>query len=79
MFYLDNLKKWLESNTYNSLDYSNLEHIYLYKKNRTISLVIPTLNEESTIEYIIDKIFNELNCKFQILDEVIIIDGGSTA
>jgi len=78
MFYLDNLKKWLESNTYNSLDYSNLEHIYLYKKNRSISLVIPTLNEESTIEYIIDKIFNELNGKFQILDEVIVIDGGST-
>lgn len=78
MFYLDNLKKWLESNTYNSLDYSNLEHIYLYKKNKTISLIIPTLNEECTIEYIIDKIFNELNSKFQILDEVIIIDGGST-
>lgn len=78
MFYLDNLKKWLESNTYNSLDYSNLEHIYLYKKNKTISLVIPTLNEESTIGYIIDKIFNELNSTFQILDEVIIIDGGST-
>ena len=50
MFYLDNLKKWLESNTYNSLDYSNLEHIYLYKKNKTISLVITTLNEESNIK-----------------------------
>jgi glucosyl-3-phosphoglycerate synthase len=78
MFFLDNLKKWIDSNTYNSLDYSNLEHIYLYKKNKTISLVIPTLNEESTIEYIVDKIFNELNNKFQLLDEVIIIDGGST-
>lgn len=78
MFYLDNVKEWLDNNTYNSIDYSNLEQLYIYKKNKTISLVIPTLNEESTIEYIIRKILNELNKDFQIIDELIIIDGKSS-
>lgn len=78
MSYLNNLKYWMENNTFNSLDYSNIDLLNLMKKDRTISLVIPTLNEESTIEYIIRKIFNELNKDFQIIDELIIIDGNST-
>ncbi len=78
MFYLDNVKEWLNNNTFNSLDFNNLEYLFLQKKLKTISLVIPTLNEESTIEYIIEKIFNELNSNFRIIDELIIIDGGST-
>ena len=45
----------MENNTFNSLDYSNIDLLNLMKKDRTISLVIPTLNEESTIEYIIKK------------------------
>ena len=68
----------MENNTFNSLDYSNIDLLNLMKKDRTISLVIPTLNEESTIEYIIRKIFSELNKDFQIIDELIIIDGNST-
>ena len=78
MSYLNNLKVWMENNTFNSLDYSNIDLLNLMKKDKTISLVIPTLNEESTIEYIIRKIFNELNKDFQIIDELIIIDGNST-
>lgn len=78
MSYLNNLKYWMENNTFNSLDYSNIDLLNIKKNNKTISLVIPTLNEESTIEYIIRKIFNELNKDFQIIDELIIIDGNST-
>ena len=78
MSYLNNLKLWMENNTFNSLDYSNIDFLYLKKKEKTISLVIPTLNEESTIEYIIRKIFDELNKDFQIIDELVIIDGNST-
>lgn len=78
MSYLDDLKLWMENNTFSSLDYSNINFLYLKKKEKTISLVIPTLNEESTIEYIIRKIFDELNKDFQIIDELVIIDGNST-
>ena len=78
MTYLNNVKNWVQNNTFSSLDYSNIDDLYLKKENKTISLVIPTLNEESTIEYIIRKIFNELNKNFQIIDELIVIDGNST-
>lgn len=78
MFYLNNIKSWLENNTFNSLDFSNLNELFKKKNNKTISLVIPTLNEESTLEYIIEKIMNELNNDYKIIDELIIIDGGST-
>lgn len=77
MFYLNNIKSWLENNTFNSLDFSNLNELFKKKNNKTISLVIPTLNEESTLEYIIEKIMNELNNDYKIIDELIIIDGGS--
>ena len=41
-------------------------------------MIIPTLNGEKTIGSIIEKIFNELNINFKIIDELIIIDGGSS-
>ena len=78
MFYLDNLKEWLKNNTYDSNNFNDIENLFRKKQNKTISLVIPTLNEETTIQYIIEKIMNELNSKYQIIDELIIIDGGST-
>ena len=78
MFYLNNIKSWLENNTFNSLDFSNLDELFKKKNNKTISLVMPTLNEESTLGYIIEKIMNEINNDYKIIDELIIIDGGST-
>ena len=78
MFYLENLKKWLKNNTFDSLNYKDLENIYNNKYDKTISLIIPTLNEEGTIQYILEKILNELNGNYQILDEILVIDGGST-
>ena len=78
MFYLDNVKQWLDKNKFSSLDFDNIESIFLQKKSKIISLIIPTLNEEKTIGSIIEKIFNELNSNFKIIDELIIIDGGSS-
>ena len=76
--YLSNVKNWLKYNTYNCFDYDNLYDLYCNKNNKTISIVMPTLNEEGTVGFIIEKIFDEINKEYQIIDELILIDGGST-
>jgi len=75
---LTKVEQWLKYNTYNCLDYDNLFDLYCSKDKRTISLVMPALNEESTVGHIIETIFSNLNKDFQLLDEFILIDGGST-
>ena len=75
---LANIDQWLKYNTYNCLDYNNLFDLYCSKNKRTISLIMPALNEESTVGQIIETIISTLNKDFQLLDEFILIDGGST-
>ncbi len=76
--HLETVNKWLVSNTYQCSDFSDLSELYFHKKDETISLVLPTLNEEQTIEFIVTKILDTLNKEFKIIDEIIVIDGGST-
>ena len=75
---LTNVTQWLDKNTFYSLDYNNLYALYSNKSTKTISLVMPALNEESTVGTIIETIFQELNKEYQIIDEFVLIDGGST-
>lgn len=75
--HLDRVKTWLHQNTFHCYDYQDLENVYHNKRGRTISLVMPTLNEEEHVGTIIETIFKDLNKDFQILDELIVIDGGS--
>ena len=72
--HLETVNKWLVSNTYKCNDFSDLSQLYLSKKEETISLVLPTLNEEQTIEFIVTKILDTLNEEFKIIDEIIVID-----
>ena len=76
--YLKTVTDWLKTHTYDSSSFCNLKNLFYAKKNNTISLVIPTLNEEDTIEYILKKVLDELNKDYKIIDEIIVIDGGST-
>lgn len=74
----NNISAWFQKNTFYCSNYKDLKLLYETKKEKIISLVIPTLNEEQTVFNIISKIFQELNANYKIIDEVIIIDGGST-
>lgn len=60
-------------------DYS-IESIWKKKieKNVTVSLVFPTLNEQFTIENVIKITYDNFCQKMKILDEIIILDGGSS-
>jgi glucosyl-3-phosphoglycerate synthase len=71
---------WLKSNTFHHGDFSDLEKLCEAKEKAglTISLCIPTLNEEQTIgkEIVIFK--SELMDRFPLIDEFAVIDSGST-
>ncbi|MBL0714621.1 MAG: glucosyl-3-phosphoglycerate synthase [Desulfosarcina sp.] len=73
-------KSWLTTNTFHYSQFSNLDCLVdeKHKKKLTISLCLPTLNEEKTIgkEIIIMK--SELMTRYPLLDEIVVIDSGST-
>jgi glucosyl-3-phosphoglycerate synthase len=70
---------WLQTNTYHHSQFADLQRLADAKREQglTISLCIPTLNEEHTIgkEVVIFK--SELMDRFQLVDELAVIDSGS--
>ncbi len=71
---------WMKENTFHHSEFRDLDHLVREKKqkNLSISLCLPTLNEEKTIakEIIIFK--SELMTRYPLLDEIVVIDSGST-
>lgn len=76
---LNNIENWLDKNTYDYSIFSDLDFIEseLRKKNLKVSVIIPTLEEESTIENILNIVLEKLYEKNKIVHEIIVIDGGS--
>ncbi len=76
---MSNLQKWIDKNTYHHSEFWDLKKLVQAKKkkNLTISLCLPTLNEEKTIgkELIIFK--SELMERYPLIDEIAVIDSGS--
>ena len=73
-------KVWLKNNTFHYSQFSNLEELVKKKreKNVKISLCLPTLNEEKTIAKEIIIMRSELVHRYPLLDEIVVIDSGST-
>ena len=71
---------WLSKNTFHYSDFKNLNQLVeeKKKKNLKISLCLPTLNEEKTIAKEIIIMKSELMTRYPLLDEIIVIDSGST-
>lgn len=73
------LNHWLRENTFHHQDFWDLRHMVEEKEKQgvTISLCIPTLNEEATIgkEIVIFK--SELMSRYPLLDEIAVVDSGS--
>jgi len=71
---------WLEKNTFHYSEFKDLYRLVeeKQKKKLKISLCLPTLNEEKTIgkEIIIMK--SELMTRYPLVDEIVVIDSGST-
>ncbi len=73
-------KNWLASNTFHYSRFGDLGDLVeqKQKKNLKISLCLPTLNEEKTIAKEIIIMKSELMTRHPLLDEIVVIDSGST-
>lgn len=71
--------RWFAENTFSSTEYDDLSQLLALKQQLgvTISLALPTLNEEQTIGEIIDQVQEHLMRQVPLLDEVVVIDSGS--
>jgi len=74
------IDKWIKDNTFHHSAFEDLDKLVKEKnkQNLTISLCIPTLNEEKTIGKEIVLFNSELITRFPLLDEIAVIDSGST-
>ena len=70
---------WLISNTFHYSKFKDLNRLAAAKerKNLSISLCLPTLNEEKTIAKEILIMKSELMVRYPILDEIVVVDSGS--
>jgi glucosyl-3-phosphoglycerate synthase len=74
------INEWLKSNTYHHSTFRDLKGLVeaKEKKGLTISLCIPTLNEERTIGKEVVIFRSELMQRYPLLDEIAVIDSGSS-
>jgi glucosyl-3-phosphoglycerate synthase len=73
------MNNWLETHTFHYSEFRDLGRLVKAKQERnlTISLCLPTLNEESTIAKEIVIMKSELMTRHPLLDEIVVIDSGS--
>lgn len=71
---------WIEKNTFHYSEFMDLTKLVEAKQDKqlTISLCLPTLNEEKTIAKEIVIMKSELMTHYPLLDEIVVIDSGST-
>ncbi|MBN2733021.1 MAG: glucosyl-3-phosphoglycerate synthase [Balneolaceae bacterium] len=73
------IKNWIDDNTYHHSQFWDLKKMVEDKEsqNLTISLCLPTLNEEKTIGKEVVLLKSELVDRYPLLDEIAVIDSGS--
>jgi glucosyl-3-phosphoglycerate synthase len=73
-------KNWLKQNTFHYAEFKDLKRLVEVKeeKNLTVSLCLPTLNEEKTIAKEIIIMKSELMTRYPLIDEIVVVDSGST-
>ncbi len=74
------ITKWLKTNTFHHSDFHDVAALVKEKERQglTISLCLPTLNEEKTVGKEVVILRSELMSRHRLLDEVAVIDSGST-
>jgi glucosyl-3-phosphoglycerate synthase len=75
-----NSEKWLAERTFHHSNFWDIKWLVEEKQRQglTISLCLPTLNEEKTIGQEIVILKAELSDRYPLLDEIAIVDSGST-
>ena len=72
--------KWFAENTFDAQEFSNIDYLIERKQELglTISLALPTLNEEKTVGKIIKIAKTKYMDEKHLLDEIILVDSNST-
>jgi nucleotide-binding universal stress UspA family protein len=72
--------KWFAENTFDSDEFADLDRLVEAKQQQgvTISLGLPSLNEEETVGQVIETVQQALVVRHPLLDEIALIDSGST-
>ncbi len=72
--------KWFAENTFHADEFSDLKQLMKFKEEQgsTISLAMPSLNEEKTVHKVISTIKSALMDNVPLLDEIVLIDSDST-
>lgn len=68
---------WLSNRSWNRPRWT-IDELIAAKAGRTISVVLPALNEEETVESVIDSISPLVRDQGGLVDELIVLDSGST-
>ena len=74
------VERWFGEANFHHAEFADLRRLVTLKEKQglTISLVLPTLNEEETIGPIVRKAMREMVGRVPLLDEVLVIDSTST-
>lgn len=72
--------KWFAENTFHAHEFQDIRRLVELKEKQglTISLGLPTLNEEKTIGRVIRTVREKFVRRFPLLDEIVVIDSNST-
>lgn len=72
--------KWFAENTYHADEFSDLKQLVALKEQQglTVSLAMPSLNEGATVGKVIRTIKTALMERVPLVDEIVLIDSGST-
>ena len=74
------VERWFGESNFHHAEFSDLRRLVTLKEKQdlTISLVLPTLNEEETIGPIVRRAMREMVGRVPLLDEILVIDSAST-
>jgi nucleotide-binding universal stress UspA family protein len=74
------VERWFGESNYHHGEFADLRRMTQLKEAQgiTISLVLPTLNEEETIGPIVRRAIREMMGRVPLLDEILVIDSAST-
>src|SRR5258707_3102357 len=74
------VERWFGESNFHHAEFADLRRLVTLKEKQklTVSLVLPTLNEEETIGPIVRRAIREMVGRVPLLDEVVVIDSAST-
>jgi glucosyl-3-phosphoglycerate synthase len=74
------VERWFGESNFHHAEFADLRRLVQLKEKQglTISLVLPTLNEEETIGPIVRRALREMVERVPLLDEVLVVDSAST-